>query len=693
MTATVRSTPNLTITPTQNTAPVFEFRCLYSHDLRKKKKTWHDGSLRFHTFNKRVMVYDETKNFISDLHWREDDELHEGEELRLDKGVLVEVAERMGKTETDLAPLLEKRRANGNSSPARPVHTRAPLQPINYSTGIRNPSGSQVKPKSLAAVLGASQGPIGRARIATRSPYEQRNNLLNHREGETEPPLKRPRLSPIRQTIGSVGRQKASTLISDTKSADVSPITRHVRIQPVPYAGTKSSAIEISSDSPEKNVSRSARPESRALHPGAANNDEDNELGPPVKATRRDRVQKQRLQSAEDPTVMSAPLTASLNTQSERQSIEDGASGLDSPKAAHKVAVASFRSRSTKVHSQNKLRFGSNKRRKKLLYRELLPKVGLPDDETAPVPQIPSSSPSPVASRVNDGPRPESSRDPERTSKNSVIDLVSEGEDEPAEPAVHGDVLGVSCTAAVTQVAQSPLFCSQKPGDEGIDDLMLSISGLQARFDVSNCSPATAAGMSTGVQDKTSVSAEDERTSGLFHDGQDDEESQTSLLTALDQKLMMLPPPRQAQLQQEETYPHGRTSTTARIRPFRRVRSENDMVTDEDNSSDAEITSEVPRGLDESLETRNSKSKSPIRLQRSVSATDPMLQSNENFRSARAIIPTAIPEEIEDTGPWTVDEAYLLFEWWPPNRKKPIYNSDVIEGNRSPMLKDQDLGV
>ena len=47
---------------------------MFSHDLRKKQKKWHDGSLRFHTFNKRVMVYDDTKNFVGDLHYRDEED-------------------------------------------------------------------------------------------------------------------------------------------------------------------------------------------------------------------------------------------------------------------------------------------------------------------------------------------------------------------------------------------------------------------------------------------------------------------------------------------------------------------------------------------------------------------------------------------------------------------------------------------
>src|SRR5271156_474819 len=184
---TLRGTPNQNIAAAQNTAPVYEFRCLYSHDLRKKKKLWHDGSLRYHTFNKRVMVYDESKNYIGDSHWREAGDLQDGTELKLDKGVLVDVGERIGETQTDLAPLLEKRRPEKGSSPQRP-----PLRPVSLAVSSRSTLGhSQARPKSLSDVLGLSQGPIGRARFPAQSPYEQVHNPSRQPSHREEPPAKR----------------------------------------------------------------------------------------------------------------------------------------------------------------------------------------------------------------------------------------------------------------------------------------------------------------------------------------------------------------------------------------------------------------------------------------------------------------------------------------------------------------------
>lgn len=95
------SSTGLIIPTTQNTAPVLSFNCLYTHDLRRKAKRWQDGFLRFHTFNKRVMVYDVPRNFIGDTHWRESQEIQDGDELQLEKGVLSKLASKSkGPTQT-----------------------------------------------------------------------------------------------------------------------------------------------------------------------------------------------------------------------------------------------------------------------------------------------------------------------------------------------------------------------------------------------------------------------------------------------------------------------------------------------------------------------------------------------------------------------------------------------------------------
>lgn len=103
-------TASMNVPHTQNTAPVLEFRCLFTQDLRRKQKRWQDGRLKFHTFNKRIMVYDDRSNFVGDTHWREDSDFAEGEELELERsGTLVEVGECVGRRDQDLTELVDKR--------------------------------------------------------------------------------------------------------------------------------------------------------------------------------------------------------------------------------------------------------------------------------------------------------------------------------------------------------------------------------------------------------------------------------------------------------------------------------------------------------------------------------------------------------------------------------------------------------
>lgn len=180
----------LTVPSTQNTAPILDFRCLYTHDLRRKAKRWQDGTLRFHTFNKRIMVYDLSKNFIGDYHWCEKDPLQDGDELELDKGVLVQVGESIGTTIQDLSALFEKRKKAQPESPRRVT----PLKPCPASTTRTTPAQlSQLRPKSLNALLGTCKGPLGRATVPSKSPCQLRLEDENGR-AEEERSVKRQRV-------------------------------------------------------------------------------------------------------------------------------------------------------------------------------------------------------------------------------------------------------------------------------------------------------------------------------------------------------------------------------------------------------------------------------------------------------------------------------------------------------------------
>ncbi|PQE05081.1 meiotic chromosome segregation protein [Rutstroemia sp. NJR-2017a BVV2] len=172
----------------QNTAPVLEFRCLWTADTKRKQKRWQDGRLKYHTFNRRVMVYDERSNFVGDTHWREKTELNEGDELELERGgILVEVAEYLEKRQQDLTDLIDKRvkereerfaAKHGDSSPARP------------DTAIRSQSiaAAHLRPKPLNAILGTPTGHYGKALVSNTSPFEQRQMLKVGMADENESP-------------------------------------------------------------------------------------------------------------------------------------------------------------------------------------------------------------------------------------------------------------------------------------------------------------------------------------------------------------------------------------------------------------------------------------------------------------------------------------------------------------------------
>jgi hypothetical protein len=172
----------------QNTAPVLEFRCLWTADTRRKQKRWQDGRLKYHTFNRRVMVYDERSNFVGDTHWREKTELNEGDELELERGgILVEVSEYLEKKEQDLTDLIDKRvkereerfaAKHGDSSPARP----------DFAIRSQSIAAAHLRPKPLNAILGTPTGHYGKALVPDTSPFEQRQVLKVGMPDENESP-------------------------------------------------------------------------------------------------------------------------------------------------------------------------------------------------------------------------------------------------------------------------------------------------------------------------------------------------------------------------------------------------------------------------------------------------------------------------------------------------------------------------
>ncbi|KIV90791.1 hypothetical protein PV10_05399 [Exophiala mesophila] len=226
-TSTYATRPPPTLPPTQTTAPVHEYRCLYTRDLHKKAKKWHDGYLRFHTFNQRVMVYDEARNSVGDLHYRQQDTFAPGIEIQLDRGLLVEVGEPMGETATDLTPILDRQRPEKPQQP-----TFKPPQPSR-------------RPKSLLEVLGPSQTRHARSRLAIQSPYDQTHQISD--TSLVQPSSKKPRLSfpstvsqqpaaPLRPPVASPLPCMHVERVLDISSDDDTPDTSKSTAEPLALA-------------------------------------------------------------------------------------------------------------------------------------------------------------------------------------------------------------------------------------------------------------------------------------------------------------------------------------------------------------------------------------------------------------------------------------------------------------------------
>ncbi|KAF7959689.1 hypothetical protein EAE96_001303 [Botrytis aclada] len=227
MTASASVAMSMGVAPDQNTAPVLEFRCLYTADTHRKQKRWQDGRLKYHTFNKRVMVFDERSNLVGDAHWREKAPLDEGAELELERnGILVEVSEFIEKKDQDLTELIDKRvkereerfiARNGDSSPARSAASVLRSQTI---------AAAHLKPKPLNSILGTPSGHYGKALVSKTSPFEQRQMLNARNAGETESPrpTKRRKVEEPPPKNGFAQNLMGATLSFTPKPSSTGPI-------------------------------------------------------------------------------------------------------------------------------------------------------------------------------------------------------------------------------------------------------------------------------------------------------------------------------------------------------------------------------------------------------------------------------------------------------------------------------------
>jgi hypothetical protein len=200
---------------TQITAPVFEFKCLYTADLRRKQKRWQDGRLKYHTFNKRVMVYDEKSNFIGDVHWRADHELCDGEELQLERGgILVQVEEQLDTHAQDLTELVDKPR---KEKEARAAARTANGSPGSFAGRAQNHGtlAHALMPRALNSLLTPS-GHHGRAQIPIKSPFEERESVIssNWDIHDNERPSKRRKYNESVETKSGYAQNLTGTMLN-----------------------------------------------------------------------------------------------------------------------------------------------------------------------------------------------------------------------------------------------------------------------------------------------------------------------------------------------------------------------------------------------------------------------------------------------------------------------------------------------
>ncbi|KAH8907608.1 hypothetical protein BR93DRAFT_926639 [Coniochaeta sp. PMI_546] len=187
-------------------APILEYLCLFTHDLRRKQKRWQDGRIKYHTFNRRIMAYDDRGNFIGDMHWRSDWDFDAGEEIQLERGgVIVQVSDCVGQQSQDLSELVDKRvlerEQRAREKEQRGTNTASPRPPLpapRSDAGTRPvqsaPDARQMRHRPLTALIGTPTGHHGRAVVPTDSPFEQRRRIDDAATSEVAPrPTKRRR--------------------------------------------------------------------------------------------------------------------------------------------------------------------------------------------------------------------------------------------------------------------------------------------------------------------------------------------------------------------------------------------------------------------------------------------------------------------------------------------------------------------
>lgn len=636
-TSLLRSTPTLTVAPTQNTARVHEFRCLYTRDLHKKAKKWHDGSLRFHTFNRRVMVYDDAKNYIGDLHYRQEEEFGEGVEIQLDRGVKVEVGDRLGETETDLAPILDRQ---------RPEKARSQARQATGLTSRLNSSLSSQRPKSLLEVLGPSQGRLGRSRLPPQSPYEQRQAFS--RPEPSEPSPKRRRLSNGKENqpneVPKTIRPSRPCLPQPVRADRL--VTLPARRTDIPVEPRE--VVDISSD---EDIQQSRRKEAAAkplppTRPAKV-------IANPQSALRTtpslENKNSSRGNNAKTPTV--DPLALKTKTQSAARPSTEA-----TPRRPRLSVKRNARLLLAQARPKPRLTFLLPCTKVQTMRRSSFTSSRTPSPEHDTVDSLPSCSP---VEKLEDTDRPHSrnglSMQPINTSSCSQIMADDQGLD------------SIDC---------SPLFVPRE-GDEKPRSPSASPFPSQEEFPFPGF-----------IMEETSLGAHAPNIAP-----NDDPEAVAPGQEICDAARSPsvdapFPNPVSPELRLEDSRPPPELGAGPRLtsttRNFRRVFSENDAIEDDELHVPTQggVESRSPLKILNNLSVRQSpvKSRSPKRLQRCASDTAALDSASPDHGAAEQ------EQSKGETGPWTSEEAFLLFDWWPSEVEKPGYWAAIAAKATGPAL-------
>jgi hypothetical protein len=697
------STTNASAPGTQATAPVLEFRCTYTREGYKKQPKFHDGFISYHTFNKVIVLYDDTRRVVTNHHYRDDDEVEEGVRLTFDRSVLVDVAEPAGKTQTDLNQVLLQR-----NSPDRRAAT-APRLP-------RVAAATQGRPRSLRDVLGASQGPIGRARLSSQTPFEQRQ--IETESHPDEPPAKRlktaiekenvptpiqskassvrpPQRSPPRQmqtswapgsTQAVVGRVEEVHKLSSDDDSDRDQPTRTIKARPLPSAYKQRTVAQMTAVAEDLiNEMEDEAFENRTF-PKHSLPAVPNPKKPAVsRATRKPaaRIIAKSTETVQKPVKRSVPDKRST------------AKPAQPSKATPRVPTS----------GTSQLQLSREKPRRKLMYRALLPAKPASGEE--PIRTTPGS---PLGATTASKHTPaRSTRLPDRADDRVLPDVY--GSPAAAESNTQLSALATSHfmaergpgapTDEPIAIDSSPLFMPQpdpsppSPSQHLEDDDDLEVQSLQVSKPIQRGESSDYPIPLSPEPDLNQPSTRDTGRptigvssipGGLWASDVDQDDTGTSPAKQTTSQQKMPPPPRPTipgtTNTSQSTFPPSLASSVASKRPFRRVLSENDAFAEPVTQHPEPFPSLLP---DADFPPTAALLRSPPKLPRQQSAaplrrtlSDPIVQPIDSAAATTSHITAfnvpPIAEESKGeglTGPWTFTEAWLLFdvERWPEAKK------------------------